>query len=223
MSLRLQDSVYLRQDIIYACQHMTAFGLNQGTSGNISVRVDAGVLVTPSGVPYDKLLPDMLQVIPDEGTPDMSGEMRPTSEWRFHQAILRARPDLVSVVHAHPVHSTAVAIQRRAIPACHYMVAAFGGNDVPLVDYSLFGGEDLAQGVAAAMAHRSACILANHGAIAAGETLDKAMWRMQELETLAQMYLLSQIGADPVILSEQNIKDAVAAFANYGPRTVPKT
>jgi len=135
----------------------------------------------------------------------------------------RLGADLVSVVHAHPVHSTAVAIQRRAIPACHYMVAAFGGNDVPLVDYSLFGGEDLAQGVAAAMAHRSACILANHGAIAAGETLDKAMWRMQELETLAQMYLLSQIGADPVILSEQNIKDAVAAFANYGPRTVPKT
>lgn len=198
---------------------MSASGLTQGTAGNVSVRVENGLLVTPSGIPSDQLRPDLLPVIPQHGEPDPSGAIKPTSEWRFHQSILAARPDMVAVVHAHPPYATAIAIQRRSIPACHYMIAAFGGSDVPLVDYALFGSSELADGAALAMRERTACLLANHGAIAAGETLERAFWRMEELEALARMFVLAEGSGTPVILSEEDISDALSAFATYGPNS----
>jgi len=90
------------------------------------------------------------------------------------------------VLHAHPPNCSVLAVQRRGIPACHYMIAAFGGNDVPLVDYTLFGGETLAKALAQAMTNRHGCIMANHGATVLGETIEKAKWRLEELETLAR-------------------------------------
>ena len=220
MSTLPEDTEDIRKSVIDACLRMRGEGLVVGTAGNVSVRVASGLLVTPSGIDYDAMRPEMLQVIPETGEPDMSGGMRPTSEWRFHQAVHAARPDLTAVVHAHPPFCTALAIQRRALPACHYMIAAFGGSDVPLVDYALFGSVALARGVAAAMRERSACLLANHGAIAAGETLEKALWRMSELELLARMFHLAEASGTPVILSEADIEETLVAFANYGPRPV---
>lgn len=211
-----QDTVALRQSIINVCLRMSETGLNPGTSGNVSVRVKTGLLVTPSGVPYEKMHVEMLRVIPAEGTPQLEGDFKPTTEWRFHQAVLAARPDLSAVVHAHPAHATAVAVQRRPIPACHYMVAAFGGNDVPLVDYSLFGSLALADAVAVAMADRTGCLMANHGALTAGETLERALWRMEELDHLARIFLLSQTGGAPVILTDADMVDVLPAFASYG-------
>ena len=216
--LTLDDTEETRNAVIEACHWMCRKGLIEGTAGNVSVRLKAGLLVTPSGVPYDQLTPDLLQIIPHDGTPDLSGSLRPTSEWRFHQSVLAARPDMVAVTHAHPPHASAIAIQRRAIPACHYMVAAFGGNDVPLVPYALFGSETLARDTAAAMQNRTGCLLANHGAVTAGETVDRALWRMGELEMLARMFLLADASGTPVILSEAEIADALEAFKSYGPR-----
>ncbi len=216
--LTLDDTEATRQRIIDACLWMEAKGLVHATAGNISVRLNEGLLVTPSGIAYDALTPDMLQVIPQEGDPDGQGGLKPTSEWRFHQSVLAARPDMVAVVHAHPPHATAVSIQRRPIPACHYMVAAFGGTDVPLVDYALFGSPRLAQDTARAMERRTGCLLANHGAVTAGETLEKALWRMLELEMLARVYLLAGGAGAPVLLSGSEIEDVAAAFANYGPQ-----
>lgn len=218
MSERLNDTTETREAIIDVCRRLSDQGLTQGTAGNVSVRVEAGVLVTPSGIPSDRLQPDMLTVIPDHGDPDITTGHKPTSEWRFHQAVLAARSEMVAVVHAHPPFATAVAIQRRTIPACHYMVAAFGGNDVPLVDYALFGSADLAEGTARAMQARTACLLANHGAVTSGETLQKALWRMEELETLARMFLLAVASGTPVILSDADIADALTAFEGYGPK-----
>ena len=126
-----EDSHDLRQAIIDGCRWMNASGLNQGTSGNISVRCGDDMLITPSGVPYADLKPEMICKLALGVEPDLTGTYPPSSEWRFHQTILNENPDQSTVVHAHPAHATALAVQRKPIPACHYMVAAFGGNDVP--------------------------------------------------------------------------------------------
>lgn len=214
-----QTDIDQNQAIVDACRWMNTSGLNQGTSGNISVRCGDDMVITPSGVPYDQLRHDMLCRVPLKGTPDMSGAIRPSSEWRFHQSILATDPAVGAVVHAHPAHATALAVQGRAIPACHYMVAAFGGTNVPLVDYELFGSPKLAGLVTDALRDRSACLLANHGAITTGDTLARALWRMEELENLARVYLLAMTTGQPQILSDTQMQDVIAAFADYGLRT----
>jgi L-fuculose-phosphate aldolase len=212
------DTTDTRQAIIDACLKLTAEGINQGTSGNVSVRAGEAMLITPSGVPYEDMTPDMIQRVPLSGEPTPQGNLRPSTEWRFHQALYNAKPDMHAVVHAHPVHCTALAQNRRAIPAVHYMVAAFGGHDVPLAGYALFGGTELAQNVTAAMADRHACLMANHGATVVGESLPKALWRMGELETLAQGFILSLSIGTPHLLDRLQIEEALAAFADYGHR-----
>lgn len=220
MPLTLPDTVETREAVIDVCLRMQSAGLVEGTAGNVSVRLEAGLLVTPSGIPYDRLSPDTLSVIPHKGEPAGFETHKPTSEWRFHQSVLAARADMVAVVHAHPPNATAIAIQRNAIPACHYMVAAFGGADVPLVDYALFGSEELARNIGEAMRQRTGCLLANHGAVTAGETLERAFWRMGELELLARIWLLAMASGTPVILSDRDIRDALEAFESYGPKNI---
>ncbi len=204
----------IRQAIIDGCLSMNAKGINQGTSGNISVRDGNAMLITPSGIPYEDMTPDMIVSVPFDGGP-FDG-LKPSSEWHFHKAIYSARDDVQAVVYAHPAYATAVAIQRRGIPACHYMVAAFGGADVPLAGYARFGTEELSVEVTGALSERHGCLMANHGATTVGETLEKALWRMEELEALAQQFLLSQIGGSPVILSNDQIAEALDGFATYG-------
>lgn len=213
----MQDSTPLRQSIIDGCLWMQSVGLNQGTSGNISVRIDGAMLITPSAVPYSAMTPDMICTLPLDGAP-LAGQ-NPSTEWQFHQAALNARPDAQAVVHAHPAHATAVAIQRRGIVAVHYMVAAFGGADVPCTGYARFGSNELSQMVAQAIADRHGCLMANHGALTVGDTLDRALWRMQELESLARVMLLAEQSGNPVVLSDAEIADTLAAFEGYGLRT----
>ena len=210
----MEDTTALRQSIIDGCLWMQESGLNQGTSGNISVRVDGGMLITPSAVPYAGMTPEMIVKLPLVAPP--TSDQNPSTEWRFHQAALIARPDVNAVVHAHPAHATAVAVQRRSIPAIHYMVAAFGGTDVPCAGYARFGSDALSQMVGEALAHRDGCLMANHGALTVADTLSKALWRMQELETLARVMLLAEMSGTPVILSDTEIEDTLAAFAGYG-------
>ena len=213
----LPDTHETRQALIDACLWMNEQHLNQGTSGNISARTEAGILITPSGVPYEDLTPDQMVTIPLDGMPGGDGG-KPSSEWPFHQGLHRARPDMPVVLHAHPPYCSILAVQRRPIPACHYMIAAFGGNSVPLADYALFGSPELCANMAEIMADRHACLMANHGATVLGETIAKARWRLEELETLARTYLFSSIGGTPHILSDAEIAEVLVAFQNYGPR-----
>jgi L-fuculose-phosphate aldolase len=211
----------LRQAIIDKCRWMNASGLNQGTSGNISVRHKDVMLITPSGVPYDTMTPEMIAAMPLEATDgSYQGPMRPSSEWRFHLDILRARPEAGAVVHAHSTYATALAIARRGIPACHYMIAAFGGTDVRCSGYARFGTQKLSELALKALEGRTGCLLANHGMIVLAATLDKAMWLAVELETIARQYFLSLLIGGPVLLSDDEIAEAQAAFASYG-QTVP--
>ncbi|UWQ34688.1 class II aldolase/adducin family protein [Leisingera sp. M527] len=213
-----QDSRGLRQAVIDACLEMNAMDINQGTSGNISVRAGDMMLITPSGVPYEKMTPKDLVKIPLDGSQVPDGQLKPSTEWPFHLAILQAKPAVSAVVHAHPVYCCALAMNRQAIPACHYMVAAFGGNDVPVADYALFGSRQLSDNITRSLQNRSACLMANHGAVATGESLPRALWRMGELEALAKGYAASLTIGKPHILTEDEMEGVTAAFADYGLR-----
>ena len=197
---------------------MNALDLNQGTSGNVSVRFEDRMLISPSATPYDAMSLDMIAAmdLSAEMTGEWDGPLKPSTEWRFHWKLLKERSDLTAIVHAHPTYCTSLAILRKSIPACHYMIAAFGGTDVRCADYHTFGTPELADMVVEAMQDRTACLMANHGMLAAGLGLQQAMWRAVELETIArQYYLAAQLG-DPVILTDAQIAEAQKGFAGYG-------
>ena len=214
-----RDELKLRQAIIGKCLGMNASGLNQGTSGNISARHGDVMLITPSATPYDALRPAMIAAMPLNGKNGaFEGPLKPSSEWRFHFDILNARPDVGAIVHTHSTYATVLAINRRAIPACHYMIATFGGNDVRCSGYARFGTQALSDLALIALKDRKACLLANHGMIATGASLDRAMYVAQELETIARQYYLALTLGGAVILSDAEIEEARQAFAGYGMR-----
>jgi L-fuculose-phosphate aldolase len=206
-----------RLALIEACRQMNTLGINQGTSGNISIRSGDRMLISPSATPYDRIEPEMVASMPihtDYGS--WTGPKKPSTEWRFHLDIMRARPDVNAIVHAHPTFATVLAIGRRAIEACHYMIAVFGGNDIRCASYATFGTSELSEEALKALEDRMGCLLANHGMIALGETLDKAMWRAVELEALARQYYHSLLLGEPHILSRRDIDETLRQFAGYG-------
>lgn len=218
MDLEQSDTDTLRQSIIDACLEMNQTGINQGTSGNISVRVEGGMLITPSGIDYRYMTKDQLVFLRLDQAPSPTGP-KPSSEWRFHRDILAAKPEVQAVVHAHPVYCTALAMNRMEIPACHYMVAAFGGNTVPVADYALFGTDALSRSVLRTLDKRSGCLMANHGALVTGDSLARAMWRMVELETLAKGYITSLNIGSPTLLTDAEMEEVETAFHSYGLKT----
>lgn len=211
------DELSLRNEIIAQCRWMNANGLNQGTSGNISMRFRDRMLITPSAVAYEALKPDMIASMPLEGERGVwDGPLKPSTEWRFHLDILRARQDVSAVVHTHATYCTVLSIARKPIPACHYMIAAFGGTDVRIADYHTYGTSELAEAVLRAMEGRNAALMANHGMVAVGSSLAKAMWTAVELETIAKQYYHALLIGGPYILSDEAIEDARRGFASYG-------
>lgn len=218
-----KEELALRAAIIAKCRWMNASGLNQGTSGNISARFGDRMLITPSATPYEAMEPEMIASMPLEGEYGAwDGPLKPSTEWRFHLDILRARPDTGAVVHTHSTYATVLAIARKPIPACHYMMAAFGGMEIRCAPYATFGTEALSRHAIAALEGRTGCLLANHGMIATGASLDKAMWLAVELETIAKQYYLSLSIGGPVLLGEAEIADTVKSFGSYGLQDVHK-
>ena len=204
----------LRKDIADAYRSMNDLGINQGTSGNISVRFEDGLLIGPSGTPYATMAPEDICFVAMDGT--CEHRLAPSSEWRFHRDILKSRDDVNAVVHAHPTYCTALAICRKDIPAVHYMIAAAGGPSVRCGGYATFGTAELSKLALEALEGRNCCLLANHGMIATGPNLPKAMWLAIELETLARQYAVAlQIG-DPVTLDDAEIARNVEKFKTYG-------
>ncbi|MEM7252159.1 MAG: class II aldolase/adducin family protein [Pseudomonadota bacterium] len=219
-SRRRRGELSVREQIVALCRQMNAAGLNQGTSGNISVRFREDMLITPSGLPYEAMGPDDIACMPVAGdTLEWAGPHRPSSEWHFHRAILRTRPEFGAVVHTHSTFATTLAIGGESIPPCHYMVAAFGGRDVRCARYATFGTDALSEQVLIAMRERSACLLANHGMVAAGADLERAMWSAVELETLARQYYYAKLADKVVLLADDEIDRVIEKFKGYGPKS----
>jgi L-fuculose-phosphate aldolase len=208
----------LRREIVEAAQAMNALGINQGTSGNISVRSGASMLITPSATPYDAMGPDDIAAMPLDGNGAWTGPLKPSTEWRMHLDILRGRADANAIVHTHAPFCTALSILRRGIPAIHYMMAAFGGADIRCAPYANFGTAELARLALIALEGRLGCLLANHGMVVVGPSLAKAMWLAVELETLARIYCLSLQTGTPHLLSDAELAEAAASFSTYGLR-----
>jgi L-fuculose-phosphate aldolase len=209
----------LRRAIVEACRRMNALGINQGTSGNISVRFRDNMLITPSGVPYDEMDPADIALMQIGGKYGVwKGPLQPSTEWRFHLDITRSRPDVGAIVHTHSTYATVLAICGREIPACHYMIAAAGGPTIRVADYATYGTKKLSDNALKALDGRTCCLLANHGMIATGPDLRKAMWLAVELETIAKQYYLSLAIGGPNILPENEIEHVREKFGSYGPR-----
>ena len=209
------DSLIHRKAIIAASQQLNSLGLNQGAAGNISLREKDGLLITPSGIPYDELRPSDLVKVGFDGNP-IFGHRKPSSEWRFHVDLQNARTDINCVLHAHAPFCTALACQRLDIPAFHYMVAVAGGENIRCSPYATFGTQNLSDHAAGALVDRNACLLANHGMIALGKSLKQALALAVEVETLAMQYWRTlQIG-EPVLLNRQEMTEVIASFKSYG-------
>ena len=209
----------LRAGIVAACRRMNAIGINQGTSGNISARFEDRMLITPSGLPYDDMTPDDIASMPLEGEYGAwEGPLAPSTEWRFHLDITRARPEVGAIVHTHSTYATTLAIAHKDIPACHYMIAAAGGPTIRCAPYATYGTKELSENALGALEDRTCCLLANHGMIATGPNLDKAMWLAVELETISKQYYLSLSIGGPVLLSDAEIARVKEGFKSYGPR-----
>ncbi|MDN8600503.1 L-fuculose-phosphate aldolase [Citrobacter enshiensis] len=207
----------LSREIIETCLEMTRLGLNQGTAGNVSARYEQGMLITPSGIPYERLTENMIVYVDNNGK-YAEGQL-PSSEWRFHLAAYQTRPDANAVVHNHAIHCTAVSILNRPIPAIHYMIAAAGGNSIPCAPYATFGTQALSEFVATALKNRKATLLQHHGLIACEVNLEKALWLAHEVEVLAQLYLSTLAITDPVpVLDDEEIAVVLEKFKTYGLR-----
>jgi L-fuculose-phosphate aldolase len=204
-----------RQSIIDACRQMNGLGINQGTSGNISLRHEDGMLITPTSTPYETMKPSEIVFMKLDGSFDP--KHRPSSEWRFHRDIFKARPEANAVVHAHPPYATMLAIMGVSIPPIHYMIACAGGDTIRCAPYATLGTQELSRHAVTALEGRSACLLAHHGMITIGPSLSKAMWLAVEVETLARQYHgCLQIG-EPPLLSKDEIDKVRNRMAGYGP------
>ena len=210
----IADTTALRSAIIATALGMNAAGINRGKSGNVSARIDGGFLITPSGLPYAETTTNDIVAVDEAGI--ASGTRKPSSEWRFHRDIYRARPQAAAIVHAHSPFATTLACLDRGIPAFHYMIAMAGGNDIRCAPYATFGTQELSDAALSALDGRKACLLSHHGMIAIGESLDKALALAVEVETLAEMYWRALQIREPEVLSDDEMRTVVAKFAGYG-------
>lgn len=207
----------LREALCAASRALERVGLNCGTAGNLSVRVDAGLLLTPSGVKPDALTPTAIVAMALDGALS-DPQQQPSSEWRFHRDIYVARADTNAVVHVHSPYATALACQRRDIPGFHYMIAMAGGDSIRCGAYATFGTQALSDAALVALIERRACLLANHGMIALGANLERAVDLTREVEELAKQYALALSCGTPVLLSATEMSAALERFKTYGAR-----
>jgi len=209
------DETALRAALVAVMQRLERDGLNRAAAGNASVRCGDGLLITPTGVLPGDLREDMIVPLGADGRP-RDARYRPSSEWRFHVGIYAARPEAGAIVHVHAPHATALACARRDIPPFHYMVAVAGGATIRCAPYATFGTAALSEAVLAGLADRRACLLANHGLVALGADLPRALKLTVEVEELARQYLLALGAGGPVMLSDTEIAEALEQFETYG-------
>lgn len=204
----------MRNSLLKNFQKLAALGLNRGTSGNASVREGDGFLVTPSGMAVEAMSPASMVEMNWQGQPTSAG--KPSSEWRFHRDIYLARPEIGAIVHTHSMFATSLSCLRQDIPPFHYMIAVAGGKDIRCAEYALFGTQALSDAAIIALKERKACLLANHGMIALGKTLEQAVDIALEVETLCEQYWRALQVGKPHLLSDKEMAEVFEQFKGYG-------
>jgi L-fuculose-phosphate aldolase len=212
----------LREAVIAGCRELERRGLAFGTSGNVSVRRDKQCFfVSPTGMPYETLEPDDIPLMDVDGR--WFGRRRPSSEWRFHRDVFRARDEVAAIVHTHSPKATSLACTGRGIPAFHYMVAVAGGSDIRCAPYHTFGTQELSDAAVAALEGRKACLLANHGVITVGANLPAALALAGEVENLAAQYCTTLALGKVRILDETEMGRVLEKFRTYGKQDATDT
>lgn len=206
----------LRAALAETARQSARQGLNPGSSGNLSVRMSDGFLVTPSGLANDTLQAGQMVGVDMQG--QSNGNLKPSSEWRIHRDIYHARPEVNAVVHAHSPYAVSLACLRRDIPPFHYMIAAAGGKDIRCAGYATFGTQALSDNVLAALQDRRACLMANHGLVAVGASLDAALSLAMEVEELCAQYWRASLMGEPVLLDDVEMDEVLERFKHYGQR-----
>jgi L-fuculose-phosphate aldolase len=203
-----------RAALVEAARRSVVLGLNHGTTGNLSVRLGDGFLVTPSGYACDALDPADLVRMTMAGA--VVGSGTPSSEWRLHRDIYRVRADLTAVVHAHPPFCTTLACLRRDLPPVHYLLARAGGT-VKCSAYATFGTAELSRAAVEVLGDRRACLLANHGLVAVGDSPGDALDLGLEVERVAEYFWRGLAAGEPVVLDESEMQLVRDRFRTYGP------
>ncbi|MCC2611191.1 class II aldolase/adducin family protein [Neorhizobium sp. Rsf11] len=213
------SEIELRRSLLDVVGKLEAKGFNHGSSGNVSCRIGDDILITPTGGNSANMTPERLVRLDRDG--ETVGEGVPSSEWHMHLAILNAYPQVRAVVHTHADSCVALSCLAKPIPAFHYMIASFGGNDVPCAPYATFGTRALADGAVAALKDRKACLLANHGMIVAAHSLQLAFDLTVKLETLARQYILACQAGQPAIIPDEEIERVLERYKGYGRSRLP--
>jgi L-fuculose-phosphate aldolase len=212
---KYRNDLESRQQVVAAQQHLVSAGLTSGATGNVSVRTDDGMLITPTGIQPKDLAPEYIVHMKPDGAVD-EGEMTPSSEWRMHADIYAAKPALHAVVHCHSNYATILACAQRSIPSHHYMIAATGGYEIPLATYAIFGSQSLSDAALKALSTSMACLLANHGQLTTGSDLPGALKLADLVEELAHWYWGTLVIGGPKLLGKEQMDEVLATFATYG-------
>ena len=204
-----------RLAVVQALNALVEKKLTGGTSGNVSTRSDTGMLITPTGVAPDALLPEHIVAMRLDGRV-AEDQLTPSSEWQIHADIYREKPDIKAVVHCHSPYATILACAHKPIPAMHYMVAAAGGHGIPLADYATFGSKALSLSNLQALSNSHACLLANHGQLTIGASLEKALMLAELVEEQAHCYWGTLAIGGPQLLTKPEMDVVLEAFTHYG-------
>lgn len=205
-----------RQKVVEIGRKLITSQLTTGSGGNLSIcnRKENLVAIKPTGVDYFLMKPeDVVVVTPDGKTVD--GNLKPSSEIRFHLALYQHRSDVNAVVHTHQVYATTIACMGWELPAVHYLVG-YSGNKVPLAKYATFGSQELCDNIIAAIGTYNACLMANHGIVTVGADLLSAFNAAEELELVSRLYYQTKCIGNPAILSDEEMVIIGQKFKTYG-------
>ncbi len=204
-----------RNALLQAALAMNRVELNQGTSGNLSLRLEEDFLITPSALAYDQCRAADLVRLNMKGKV-VGGTRKPSSEWRIHRDIYLHKREAGAILHAHPPWCTTLACLQRDIPPFHYMVAVAGGNSIACAPYALFGSRQLSDNVLAALDEkRCACLLAHHGMVCFAKGLTEVLALAIEVENLARVYVQAlQVGKVP-LLTTREMEAVTRQFEDY--------
>lgn len=202
-----------QKKIIKSSKELVEKNLNVGTEGNISIRSGRGFYISPSAIHPNKIKITDIPYISFEGK--QTGGKKPSSEWMMHLLIYRERSDIKAITHSHSIWSTSLSCLRKKIPSFHYMVAEFGGNDIKCSKYATFGTNLLAKNVLLALNKRKGCLMANHGQLTIGKSVEESILLCESLEKLSKQYFLCKLTGQLKLLNKKEMKKIIHLFRNY--------